>query len=155
VDDATDDGFSLVLTVDDADPVTASQPRAAPRGTPVDKKLARDRPGAQHLPVHIEQITAARVQAKPRGSFRRGRPVGDVLDAARDGHRQRRTASLEESPRKQRPRDGDADDDQTHNPDSPQRDHAHRAFAADRTLPTLKLRPRCRDQSLATVILEA
>jgi hypothetical protein len=58
---AADERLPPVVTVDDGEPVAAAQPRLCRRGSPVDAEAAGDRARAQHLPVHVKDVTRARV----------------------------------------------------------------------------------------------
>jgi hypothetical protein len=59
--DAADERLAPVVTADDGDPVAAAQPRLCRSGSTVDEEAPGDRARAQHLPVHVEDVTSARV----------------------------------------------------------------------------------------------
>jgi hypothetical protein len=58
---AADERLAPVVTVDDGDPVAAAQPRLCRRGSTVDEEAPGDRARAQHLSVHVEDVTGARL----------------------------------------------------------------------------------------------
>jgi hypothetical protein len=58
---AADERLPPVVTVDDGDPVAAAQPRLCRRGSTVDEEAPGDRARAQHLSVHVEDVTGARL----------------------------------------------------------------------------------------------
>ena len=88
VDDAADERLPPVVTVDDGDPVSPSQPHTFRRGSTVDKELAWYRSRAQQLPVHVEEIARARVQPEPRSSLGQRRPLDHMRRPACDRHGQ-------------------------------------------------------------------
>ena len=131
--DAAEEWLAPVVTVGDGDPLAAPQPHPHRRGPTVDEEAAGNRRRAQHLSIHVEDITRARVQPEPCRCPGQRRPLGHVHRPTHDCHSQRRALAFpEKQPGKQRPDNHGDEHNRTHNAHSPQH-HAPFTFVIRRT----------------------